>query len=912
MSSQILPSRNSYQYPIKPIYTDLRRQNFNNRNISNGHNNHNHNPQNPVTTNNNIIKKSGKNAVNNFAIQDYTSSDSFRDDFGDKLLIPGFSEDYTLTSNDLEIKDKTNKKTNKKLYNRWSSTLPIVNPDDRHYYEESVIRRIDNQDITNKNYIGDNMPIVKNNIIRNNLISNDMDLIEDVDKPYHHHHNQQIKHHSKIIPKQLLKSHKNNSENNTSLKDSQFFLLRDDVEHLNQKIKHVPKGLDSYKGGSGRYQKTPTHTNLPIHIGNSMDLNISEYIVNDANPIIPKLTNIYREKTESFELSQQETNPVKSRQIINSRKGKINHKDNIIKETINRDKKIADFVLSEMESDDHLINDNKKSIENNLNNFVLSGIVSDGSLTNSTINYDTGSSETRIAPRKNINKIINHGKQQSSNDINCKNQLIEHNAEDIPLLRNLKFHDKYIGIFSKGLLHDDQGYVNKDEMMKLITALDEKDYNKISNIKLGGKLKLVNLTTSWSNYNIGICRYTRLPSMSSDFIAAQMAELYCMSLTRDIPFKDYTKNHLIEDCCGYLNSLRKYPQVSGKVTPYNIFRGPMYGDLQGPYISQFLHRDIKMGGITYQQKYITDLEGYDFMKTWDTAISAQNGNIIEIPSPVRDNPRYIINGRDLFCYINFNKYCQLFHNTYNILIDLKIPINLGFTPLINDQVGAFNIEADIISTLNIIADKAILSAFNMQWNTMFFRPEALGIEIERIYRNNSNEFLISPELLRNPVLKAIKSKNGNRLLSQAHYQGAPLHPSNHSEYAAIAGACITVLKFFFNTKCEIDIYAPDSDGKKLVNTGMKSTIEDELNKLACNIGISRMWAGVNYHKDIIRGLKLGEKIAINHLQCLLSKYPYDLNISFNRFNNKVVTLKTCDYVVFPGKPGNTWNGVSPF
>lgn len=498
-----------------------------------------------------------------------------------------------------------------------------------------------------------------------------------------------------------------------------------------------------------------------------------------------------------------------------------------------------------------------------------------------------------------LTKDIGYEQQRIYDIMNVRMKLAKKHSNDIPLIRPITFQERYVNIYSKGLPHDEEGFVNKDEMMKLIIALEEKDSQKLSKINLGGKLKLVNPSAAWSSDIIGACnstyRYSRLPGLSSDFIASEMSELYCMSLARDIPFSQYSDSSIIEDCCGYLNKLKKYPQVDGKVTPYNIFRGPMYGDLQGPYISQFLYRDLKMGGFMQKQKYTTDLEGYDFMKTWETAISAQNGNILESAPPTRSNPRYLITGRDLACYVHNKGLFQIFYDVCTLLIDLKVPMNVQITKLLNDNPTEnmfinFGLP-DILSTLTIIGRNALLAAWYVKWNSLFLRPEALSIEVERVYRNNQNIYRISPELLRNPVLESIRSKNGNVLLSQAYPEGSPLHPSFPSGNSSIAGACGTTLKFFFDTRHEIDVYEPDKTGHQLVQTGLKTTIGDEINKLVSNISIGSNWAGFNYHMSAISGIKRGQKVAISCLHDLIHRYPTDINISLQSFNNKTVTIE---------------------
>ncbi len=70
-----------------------------------------------------------------------------------------------------------------------------------------------------------------------------------------------------------------------------------------------------------------------------------------------------------------------------------------------------------------------------------------------------------------------------------------------------------------------------------------------------------------------------------------MVEDYWQALTRDVPFSHYTLNPLTTMAATDLSQFSTY---SG-VTAASLFRGPTPGDRVGPYISQFLWKDIPYG-----------------------------------------------------------------------------------------------------------------------------------------------------------------------------------------------------------------------------------------------------------------------------------------------------------------------------
>lgn len=389
-----------------------------------------------------------------------------------------------------------------------------------------------------------------------------------------------------------------------------------------------------------------------------------------------------------------------------------------------------------------------------------------------------------------------------------------------------------ISIFTKGLAHNNKGYV--EEIIK------------------------------------DVDRDRSIPKMRSDGMVAMMVELYCMMLARDIPFNKYCINSVIIDCCRYINELREYSM--NRISYNNIFRFIGYEDLYGPYLSQFLYLDIKLGISTHKQVYETYIENCDFVKDWDTALSLQNGNVKEGPPIKRSNARYLITGRDLASYVDKMDLLEPFYNACDILINMNAPRK-------SDKI-------DIYITLGLVYKEGSKICMDVKYKNKFLRPEEYSIEIERIFKDKRNRFGIRDELLSNPVMKHVRDKNGTALLTQVYPEGSPSYPSTPSLYAVIAGASATILKFYFDGQYEIEVYEPDDKGETLMLSRKRTTVEHEINKLAYNISQGRLWAGVNYKIDMIQGLKLGQKIAIDWLQ----QHKKNYNITFNKFSSKSITI----------------------
>jgi hypothetical protein len=195
--------------------------------------------------------------------------------------------------------------------------------------------------------------------------------------------------------------------------------------------------------------------------------------------------------------------------------------------------------------------------------------------------------------------------------------------------------------------------------------------------------------------------------------------------------------------------------------------------------------------------------------------------------------------------------------------------------------------------MTMVASNALTVADYVKWKILGARPEMVGLEVERVFKELRNRLGISPDLLQSWILDQVKNKNGSVLLSQVYSGGSPLSPSTPASHAVVAGACVTVLKFYFEglgKPIELDVYEPTLDGGDIINTGKKTTVNDELNKLACNVGFGRCWAGVNFRSDIIKGLKLGQEVAIQCLKDLVHKYEEKINVCIMRFSDKPVVI----------------------
>ncbi len=163
-----------------------------------------------------------------------------------------------------------------------------------------------------------------------------------------------------------------------------------------------------------------------------------------------------------------------------------------------------------------------------------------------------------------------------------------------------------------------------------------------------------------------------------------------------------------------------------------------------------------------------------------------------------------------------------------------------------------------------------------------------------------------------PLKGDFKPQDGkNYLLPMAFPEGSPMHPAYGAGHATVAGACVTILKAFFQLHGHAAHVVDPTDaldfatvfGKPVIPAkggqtlkddanAAASTIEGELNKLAANISIGRNFAGVHYYTDYYESLRLGERVAYGILQEQMLTYNEPVRLNFHSFDGDWIELQT--------------------
>ncbi|MEM1223040.1 MAG: vanadium-dependent haloperoxidase [Verrucomicrobiota bacterium] len=418
------------------------------------------------------------------------------------------------------------------------------------------------------------------------------------------------------------------------------------------------------------------------------------------------------------------------------------------------------------------------------------------------------------------------------------------------------------------------------------------------------------------------------PALGSSELAAEMAEVYAQALLRDTPFCEISLKNQVshcgkaekvkvgdvlkslskcawfveEDCCGLSAAeiSRKRPPLKEDV---DFFRGTTPGEKSGPYLSQFLlvgneglgnpHTKadgfIQYGSIRIDQRVRVAEFCKDYMTDWDTWFDVQNGADLRGRETYESKTkfRFIATPRDLATYVHYDALYEAYLNACLILLADGIPFDPGIPFQIDDSVDhqqgfAHFGGPHILSLVTEVATRALKAVRFQKFNIhRRFRPEVLAARFEKLKQLDVfelNEMVKDPGL--RPILSLVRKHSGNHLLPMAFPEGSPMHPSYGAGHATVAGACVTILKAFFDHKHLITkIYEPDKNGSKLnpVTGADPLTVEGELNKLAANISIGRDWAGVHFYSDYIESIRMGEQIAIGILE--EQKLTYGENFS---------------------------------
>lgn len=344
-----------------------------------------------------------------------------------------------------------------------------------------------------------------------------------------------------------------------------------------------------------------------------------------------------------------------------------------------------------------------------------------------------------------------------------------------------------------------------------------------------------------------------------------------------------------------------------------------------------------------------------------------NGRATYYPLGANNAPlvRHISTMRDIARFVNRDALHQAYFNAALFLDSVGAPLDPG-NPYAGRRLGRESSFAtlggpDLLTLVSEVASRALKVVWRQKWLVhRRCRPEVFGglLHMQRIgatgrlhptdalpmhrtraYGIASFQLAASfacqdPRGCKAKVLDAerafddlvndIQVRNGGTLfLPMAFSAGSPNHPAYGAGHATVAGACVTVLKAWFDEDATLEgVYqnaarqsSRDPQGPRLeiLQPGYRTagggvedfcppqgyteadarcmTVGGELNKVASNVAMGRSMGGVHWRSDNTRSLRLGEAIAIEILRKRTLEYAErPVSFTFRAFDRHQVHI----------------------
>lgn len=409
-----------------------------------------------------------------------------------------------------------------------------------------------------------------------------------------------------------------------------------------------------------------------------------------------------------------------------------------------------------------------------------------------------------------------------------------------------------------------------------------------------------------------------------------------------------------------------------------LFRSGLHDEQYGPLVSQFFIRDIRYGVQHIDQKQAPYRMGKDFLTHHDDWLRAQNvgkdkfgrdygicnfyGDQIAMPSRETYYPnvnRYISTMRDLARFVNRDALHQAYFNAALFLDGISAPLDSGnpYKGNLYSREGAFTTLGgpDLLTLVSEVASRALKVVWRQKWlvhrrcrpevyaglvqmqfngHTGVVNPNATNGDQNSLFRKRAYGLpaRVATTMAASRIMVHNQAQNGGGdatlFLPMAFSAGSPAHPAYGAGHATVAGACVTVLKAWFDEDAilrDVIAFSQTSQRRKdpgtlqgLLQPGARISGEDfcppqdyagndadkitvggELNKIASNVAMGRSMGGVHWRSDNTRSLRLGEKIAIEILRKRTMEYAErPVSFTLRTFDRDMVRIMNGQVVKF--------------
>jgi len=378
---------------------------------------------------------------------------------------------------------------------------------------------------------------------------------------------------------------------------------------------------------------------------------------------------------------------------------------------------------------------------------------------------------------------------------------------------------------------------------------------------------------------------------------------------------------------------------------------------------------ILYGVQAISQQFRVHKEHVDHMTDWAMWLDVQNAaNRKNSYDQYEKGTRFISTPRDLATYVHFDALYQAYLNATLILLGMSAQTDIGLPEGGKQKRDAFATFGGphILTLVTEVATRALKAVRRQKYNIhLRSRPEALAAAVSLAWKGGAAAECLGDGKVPcqamatdlEPILEDIQEHNEemndrlwqsvfgsiehgpldesrNALLPMAFPEGSPMHADYGAGHATVAGACVTIVKAFFemfehsNLRGDLALYDivdkasgyparryPEelfgtekaltgdchlpyplepcsTDATKLVpveGSGHVS-IQGELDKLAANISIGRNFAGVHFYTDYYESLRMGERVAVSMLQEQMLTYREPVTMRFTTFDGDKIMV----------------------
>jgi len=461
------------------------------------------------------------------------------------------------------------------------------------------------------------------------------------------------------------------------------------------------------------------------------------------------------------------------------------------------------------------------------------------------------------------------------------------------------------------------------------------------------------------------------PGVRSLSTAAEMVELMWMALLRDVPLEllqdptnlsgplqdlSYWFAAAVADASdpGHLEMPLDLPQDTAgqlRIDASTLFRLGLRHEEFGPLVSQFFLHDCAYGTQLIVQKQFPYRSGRDFLTDHGSWLRAQNAAYDSYgrPYPNANDPandeayleidgatgkrvyRRIATLRDLARFVHKDALHQAYFSAALMLLNWGARVDRGNpyeTSYLRQRGFATLGGPHLLTLVSEVASRALKVVWRQKWQVhRRLRPEAYGglMQMQEDGFDGVRRAYGLPEgIFTTRAAQTIRNRPGGAgtwFLPLAFSSGSPVHPAYGAGHATVAGACVTILKAFFDeeqtmleliarakhprTGAPVRIVQPGG-GMTTVEDGSgglelagylggdiaRMTVGGELNKLAANVAMGRSMGGVHWRSDNTRSLRLGEQISA----AILAKVTVELeerplSFTFTSFNGKPTRIE---------------------